>query len=271
MIRPNSTGSSGRGPARTLLNETRIVMGMPVSARVVCDAVRRETAARAISEVFDYFKYVDGKFSTYKTDSEISRVNRNEIQPDGWSDDMREIMALSRLTKDETGGRFDIVNRTGLLDPSGIVKGWAIANAASIIRRKGLKDFLVDAGGDIQAGGVNEEGRPWSVGIRNPFDQNEIVRKVTLADGAIATSGTYVRGQHIYDPMDMDRHITDIVSLTVIGRNIYDADRFATAAFAMGKNGISFIENRPGLEGYMISADGMAVMTSGFESCAAGR
>ncbi len=55
------------------------------------------------------------------------------------------------------------------------------------------------------------------------------------------------------------------MSLTVIGPNIYDADRFATAAFAMGRDGIYFIENLEGFEGYMIDKNGMATFTTGFE------
>ena len=53
--------------------------------------------------------------------------------------------------------------------------------------------------------------------------------------------------------------------MTVIGPNVYEADRFATPAFAMGKKGIDFVENLPGLEGYMVDKDGIATMTSGFE------
>jgi thiamine biosynthesis lipoprotein len=80
----------------------------------------------------------------------------------------------------------------------------------------------------------------------------------------LATSGTYVRGQHIYDPLNPDQSLTDIVSLSVIGPNIYEADRLATAAFAMGRAGILFIEERSRCEGYMIDATGQATFTSGF-------
>ena len=77
-----------------------------------------------------------------------------------------------------------------------------------------------------------------------------------------------MRGQHIYNPKKPDEKINDIVSLTVIGPNVYEADRFATAAFAMGKDGIYFIEKLPDFEGYMIDKDGIAKMTSGFEQYA---
>ena len=90
------------------------------------------------------------------------------------------------------------------------------------------------------------------------------MKVVELHNQGIATSGTYIRGQHIYNPFKKEDLITDIVSLTVIGPNVYEADRFATAAFAMGKEGINFIEQLPGLEGYIIDKNGVATMTSKF-------
>ena len=79
----------------------------------------------------------------------------------------------------------------------------------------------------------------------------------------VATSGSYLRGAHIYNPHAPNAAVSDVVSLTVIGPNILEADRFATAAFAMGEAGIAFIERMDGLEGYQIDARGMAQMTSG--------
>ena len=79
----------------------------------------------------------------------------------------------------------------------------------------------------------------------------------------MATSGTYLRGEHIYNPKN-NQPASEIISLTVIGSNVYEADRFATGAFAMGQAGIQFIEALPGFEGYMIDHRGTATMTSGF-------
>ncbi|HEX7560994.1 MAG TPA: FAD:protein FMN transferase, partial [Candidatus Humimicrobiaceae bacterium] len=121
-----------------------------------------------------------------------------------------------------------------------------------------------EAGGDIQAYGINGQGTKWSVGIQNPFDPSQIVKVIRLKDMGIATSGSYRRGQHIYDPHNANKPLTEIVSISVIGPDVYEADRFATAAFAMGAQGINFIENLKGFEGYMIDKDGMAIQTSDF-------
>jgi thiamine biosynthesis lipoprotein len=113
--------------------------------------------------------------------------------------------------------------------------------------------------------GTNGEGQYWRVGIRNPFKPDEIVKALSVTDCGVATSGTYARGPHIYNPKDADDPLTEVVSLTVIGPDICDADRFATAAFAMGRQGIFFIEALRGFEGYMIDRDQRATYTTGFQ------
>jgi thiamine biosynthesis lipoprotein len=235
-------------------------MGMPISLEVI-DASVTETM---FDTVFGYFEYVDEKFSTYKDTSEISRINRHELLLEEFSEDMKTIFALSEQTRLETNGYFSIQHKD-IYDPSGVVKGWAIYNAAQILRQEGFKNFYVDAGGDIQMSGRNGQGQNWRVGIRNPFNMDEIVKVLSVTDCGVATSGTYVRGQHIYNPLDEDQLITDVLSLTVIGPDIYEADRFATAAFAMGRSGINFIESLEGFEGYMIDKDKQATFTTGFE------
>jgi FAD:protein FMN transferase len=214
--------------------------------------------------VFDHFTAVDRRFSTYKDDSEISALNAGRIAVSDISADMREVFALAERTRVETDGFFNIRKPDGSLDPSGIVKGWAIRNAARLLRSHGFENFFVDAGGDIQTGGKNAEGKDWRTGIRNPFNGDEIIKAVALKNKGIATSGSYVRGGHIYDPNDAAAKLDSIVSLTVIAADVLEADRFATAAFAMGDDGIYFIEELAGLEGYMVNAKGIATQTSGF-------
>lgn len=241
------------------MTETRWLMGMPITVHVVDKNVRQAI----LDEVYAYFATIDDRFSTYKETSEISAINKHSVKADQYSDEMKEVFWLAEKTKQESLGYFDIV-RHGHIDPSGIVKGYAILNASQKLLRAGFQNFFIDAGGDIQVHGKNDEGQPWTVGIRNPFQANEIVKVIQVNDQGVATSGTASRGQHIYNPHKADQAITDIVSITVIGPNIVEADRFATAAFAMGLQGIQFIEARNGLEGYMIDRQGIATMTHGF-------
>jgi len=242
------------------MRQTRILMGMPITVEIV----DRMVTPTIFDTVYDYFEYVDEKFSTYKETSEISRINRHELLWEETSDDMKTIFAFAEQTRLETDGYFDI-QHNGIYDPSGVVKGWSIYNAAQLLRQNGFENFYVEAGGDIQMSGCNGEGEPWRVGIRNPFDPEEIVKVLSITDHGVATSGTYVRGQHIYNPLAEGQLITDILSLTVIGPDIYEADRFATAAFAMGRDGIHFIEGLDDFEGYMIDKEKQATFTTGFK------
>jgi len=240
---------------------TRILMGMPITVEIVgaVDATTHEA-------VFAYFASVDRRFSTYRDDSEIADINGGRITETAYSDEMRVVLALAERTRRETDGYFDIRRPGGGIDPSGIVKGWAIRNAAAIIAAAGHTNYFVDASGDIQSAGVNSHGAPWRVGIRNPFNDAEIVKIVTPRGRGIATSGTSARGQHIYNPHAAG-DLEEIVSLTVIANDVLEADRFATAAFAMGRDGIGFIEQTPGLEGYAIDRDRRATLSSGFAAC----
>ena len=234
-------------------------MGMPITIEVVDANIAQED----IDKLFAYFSSIDDTFSTYKATSEISRINRGELSVADYSQEMRAVLALSEQTKKDTYGYFDIRHNDNC-DPSGIVKGWAIQNAANLLKVQGFSNFYIDAGGDIQVSGY-KDGALWRVGIRNPFNRSQHVKVLALTDRGIATSGTAIRGQHIYDPYNPDTPLQDIVSITVIGPNIYEADRFATAAFAMGKKGIQFIEKLAGFEGYMIDTQARATFTSGFE------
>lgn len=241
------------------MRETRIIMGMPVSLAALDAQVRQQD----MDAVFAEFTAVDAQFSPFKSDSEISRFNRGEIAEQDLTPRMREIFALCEQTRRETGGYFDITRPDGTIDPCGMVKGWAIKNAARQLIDMGFSNFTVEAGGDIQCHGLNSEGGEWRVGIRNPFKPDEIVKVLTPKGGGVATSGNYIRGDHIYNPHTRQYGSDNIVSLTVIGPDVLEADRYATAAFAMGRGGIQFIERAPGLEGYEIDATGTARMTSG--------
>jgi FAD:protein FMN transferase len=252
---------------RNLVSETRLVWGMPITVAIVEPAAQVEPLSPSrglIDRVFDYFAYIDDHFSTYKPNSEISLINQGRLPVDEASPDMHTVFGLAEQLRVETDGYFNIA-RDGQIDPSGVVKGWALSNAANMLRAAGCEDFYVDGGGDFQADGCNAEGRPWRVGIRNPFNPSEIVKVLAISNEGMATSGTYIRGQHIYNPLTGGLPDPEILSITVIGADICDADGYATAAFAMGRAGIRFIESLAGFEGYMIDSSKQATFTSGFE------
>ena len=236
------------------MKKTKIIMGLPITIEIVDKCLYSD-----INEVFGFFEYIDRVFSTYKKNSEISKINKGLIK--NYSKDMKTVFVLAEKTKKETAGFFDIKFR-GEIDPSGIVKGWSIKKASNILKNKGYKNYYIEAGGDIEVVGKNLD-KEWKIGIRNPWNLEEIIKVVKLKNKGIATSGTYIRGNHIYNP-HTKKNINSNISLTVIANNVYNADRIATAAFSMGKEGINFIENLKGYEGYLIDNKKNATLTSNF-------
>lgn len=250
------------------MTRTELIMGMPITV-VIPDREgldraggRFRTVDAAAEAVFASFRAVDERFSPYKETSESCRIDRGELDPERASEEMREVLGLAEDTRRRTDGYFD-VRYKGRFDPSGLVKGWAIWRAARILDDDGFVSFCVEAGGDIEVRGANDEGQAWVIGIRSPFDPSLLIRRLRLPSCGIATSGTYIRGEHIYNPR-AETPANEIASLTVIGPNVYEADRFATAAFAMGARGIEFMAGLPGFEAYMVDAAATAVYTPGF-------
>ena len=241
------------------MKENRSIMAMPV----VIEIVDSDATQEVFEEVFSYLRSIDERFSVFKKNSEITLFNEGKILEKDLSSEMQEILELSDKTKKETNGFFDIFYN-GKIDPSGLVKGYAIYKGAQILYKRGFKNFYVEIAGDIEISGLNKDSKKWAIGIRNPFNKAENVKVLYLTDCGIATSGTYENGEHIYIPGEQKK-ANEIMSLTVVGPNVYEADRFATACFAMGKNGINFIEQLPDFEGYMIDHEGIATFTSGFD------
>ncbi len=251
------------------MKQTRLMMGMPVTVEIVDAGAAADSTgspqARALETVFDYFERVDRRFSPYRRESEVTAINSGAAG-ENLSEEMRLVMALCEDTKRETNGYFDARRPDGTYDPSGLVKGWAIRNAAHMLRESGFKNFYIDAGGDIEVCGKNARGTPWRIGIRNPWNTTEVVKIIYRENGGVATSGIYERGLHIYNPKGGGKRADEAMSLTVVGPDIYEADRIATAAFAMGCRGIEYLEQKEGFEGYLIDRHGVATMTNGFET-----
>jgi thiamine biosynthesis lipoprotein len=238
------------------MKQIQHIMGMPITL-ICADESIDETV---FDEVFAFFTQIDKKYSPYIETSEVTLINQTSPDKRIYSKELTQILALADATTEQTHGYFNVWHN-GVFDPSGIVKGWAIHEAAKLLA-KHTDNFYVEAGGDIEVSGHSPKGNPWMIGVRNPFDRTENISVIHLDHGAIATSGTAIRGRHIYNPLDEHDVLENVSSLSVIATNIVDADRMATAAFAMGKAGIEFIESLDGHEGYMVTSDKQVTMTS---------
>jgi thiamine biosynthesis lipoprotein len=155
----------------------------------------------------------------------------------------------------------------------GIGKGYAVDRAVRIIRDRGLRDFVIQAGGDLYVGGRRGD-RPWKLGIADPRNANgEPFANIELSDSTLSTSGDYerffikngVRYHHILDlktgqPARLSRSVTLVTDRAVI------ADALAKGVFILGpKEGMALIERTPGVDGVIVSSSNEVLISSGLK------
>ncbi len=243
------------------MKRTEAIMGMPITIEIIGEDPKTD---ELITSGFNEFRATDELFSTYKPTSEISRLNRGELTRTTVSPTVREVLKTCDELKIKTQGYFDM-SYHGSLDPSGYVKGWSIGRVEAILRQGGATNFVVSAGGDMVCAGHRADGMPWVIGIADPSNPKQSVKNLNLSDQAIATSATYERGEHIYDPRTGLPAI-GLVSVSVVGPDIVTADVYATTVFAMGQAGVSWIQGQADYAAYIIGTDGQAVLTPSLQT-----
>ena len=143
----------------------------------------------------------------------------------------------------------------------GIAKGYACEQVVALLRKAGVTNALVNAGGDTRLLG-DRRGKPWVVGIRDPDDESKWVTRLALDDEAISTSGDYeryfeedgVRYHHILDPAS-GRPVAGVRSVTVIGPDATLTDGLSTSVFVLGvERGLALIEATPGYAAVIVDA-----------------
>jgi FAD:protein FMN transferase len=227
-----------------------------------------------VDALYRWFERVDELFSTWRDDSEISRIGRGELSSRDASAEVATVLALCDDVCRLSAGAFDITfgaraaiePRPGLgpLDPSGLVKGWAVERAASMLLDAGARRFCINAGGDVAVRGRPSSGDEWRIGIQHPWERDKLAAVVRLVDGAVATSGCYERGDHVVDPR-IGKPARGLASVTVVGPDLTMADAYATAAFALGPEGMAWLAERPGVEAMAITDERRVVSTPGFD------
>lgn len=229
----------------TGLRRVEQIMGTAISLDIAGD-VPADVAARLADEVYAWMRLVDDTFSTYRTDSEVTRLHTGDLVASKACEDVRHVLAVCADLWRETDGYFDVY-ATGRLDPSGYVKGWAVQVASDRLVAAGATDHSLNAGGDVRVRGRAATGDPWRVGVRHPWDPAAVCFVAAGTDLGVATSGTYERGQHVIDPRG-GGPASGLRSVTVTGPDLGRADAFATAAVAMGAAGLDWLATLP--DGY---------------------
>lgn len=240
---------------------------LPVMGTVTSFDVRRiridpDDAARAVEAACDWLRWVDATFSTYQPESQLSRLRRGELRLRDCDPRVAEVLDLCAAATAETDGFFTAL-LGGALDPTGIVKGWAAQEASLLLRRAGLPDHIVNAGGDVACAGEAEPGRPWHVGVADPRDRTRVLAVVPARDGAVATSGVAERGQHVLDPRT-GAPAAGLLSATVAGPDLSRADAYATAVIAGGDPEPSWLARLDGYALLTVADDGVVRRTAGF-------
>ncbi|MCH8157366.1 MAG: FAD:protein FMN transferase, partial [Nitrospinae bacterium] len=171
------------------------------------------------------------------------------------------------------------LNRKGMsLHLGAMGKGYAVDRAVDVLKKFGIENGLVNAGGDLMAFGTRDDRQDgtqaWRIGLQHPRSPEKMIASLDLSDRAVATSGDYqryfirdgIRYHHILDPQT-GLPARSAMSATVVASSATDADALATALFVLGPDrGIALIDSLDGVEGMILSASGDAHFSSGFRN-----
>ncbi|PYC74018.1 thiamine biosynthesis protein [Streptomyces tateyamensis] len=240
-----------------MLRHTEQAMGTVFSFAV------RGGPAGALAPAVAELHRLDGLFSTYRPQSQLSRLGRGELTVDQCDPLVAEALAHCAAVRARSGGFFT-ERPGGRLDLSGWVKGWAVERASDLLTAAGCPDHTVTGGGDVQARGTGPDGQPWRVGVADPA-RPQALAAVLAGSGAfaVATSGTAERGAHIVDPV-AGRPAGGALSVTVVGPRLALTDAYATAAFAMGPHrALDWVTALAGHEALVVLPDGRRLGTPG--------
>ncbi len=256
MAEPSTQVARADGPSRQRWVEQ--VMGTVFTIDVRDPAV----GPGAFDDVVAWLHWVDATFSTYRADSEISRMRRGELSAAACPPEVAEVLDLCARAERETEGYFS-ARWNGGLDPTGLVKGWSVERASRLLAAAGSTAHAVNGGGDIRTVGEPMPGEPWRIGVAHPLTPGACVTVATGRDLAVATSGDAERGAHIVDPFT-GRPAEGLAGLTVVGPDLALADAYATAGCAMGRGGIDLIDRIDGYEAFAVTRYGRLCWTSGY-------
>ena len=226
--------------------------GSVIVVQVASSTLSETELGLAVDKAEAFFHKVDENFSIFKSDSEVSRIRRGELDVLDANDDVKEVWRLCEYAQELTLGAFDPWKVDGGFDPSGLVKGWAADVAAKMLVGAGVESVLINAAGDLVllGGQLSEVGelKPWNIGISSPDDVNQIVKTFDVFDGSVATSGDYEKGAHIIDPH------TGLIAIgarsaSVVGPDGALCDALATALMVDGRDAQRWM-GRPELAEY---------------------
>jgi thiamine biosynthesis lipoprotein len=242
------------------------VMGTVASFAVVLPAdgqaaVNRQAATQAIQAACVVLHEADANFSTWEPGSPVSRLRRGEVALSDLPPVVADVLDRCASARRASGGWFDPWAMPGGVDPTGLVKGWAVDQALAVLREAGMPAAMINGGGDIAVYGSPAPGQAWRIGIRHPWRSGALAAIVEVG-AAVATSGSYERDAHLIDPFTR-RPGGRAASATVTGPSLAIADALATALAVGGDKALGIVGGLDGYDGYLIRADGSEASTPG--------
>jgi FAD:protein FMN transferase len=238
------------------------VMGTVVSIHVHRGRCSEVAARAAVHAACARLHELDAIFTTYDPKSPMSRVRRGSLSLKDAPSMIRDVLELCERASWQTHGWFDPWSVPGGVDPTGLVKGWAVAQAAQIIESSGVTGALVNGGGDVALVGSPPDGGPWRIGIQHPWRRLALACTVEVGARAIATSGGYERPLHLVDPFGDGDH-RRVASASVTGDSLALADAFSTAIAVGGADAARWIGEVIGYDAYWVESDGKEHSTPG--------
>ena len=260
---PAIRGPGGGADHPKAIHHIEHVMGTAVTIDVSLDA--SSSCAEVYHDVARarrILQRADAVFSTWKVNSPMSRLRRGEITCVQAPAEVAEVLKHCETAREISQGWFDPWAMPGGVDPTGYVKGWAAQRALSALTSIGIQGAMVNAAGDIASARSSELAKPFRIGIADPFSPGQLACVVDLT-AAIATSGTYERGQHLIDPRSGQPRAR-VASASVCGADLGLADALATAVAVAGEDALALVEELDGYEALTIAFDGTSRSTAKF-------
>jgi thiamine biosynthesis lipoprotein len=253
-------------PGEVIFRHAEPVMGTVVSIDVRLQGLPMVRTRSAIAAACELLHRADDVFSLYRADTPLARFRRGEIALTDCPPEVAAVIDLCHQAKAASGGWFDPWALPGGFDPTGLVKGWAAREAAAVLEAAGIGAGMVNAAGDIATFGTPWQREAWRVGIRSP-ESPELLSCVIELRGAVATSGLYERGAHVWD-VAARCAASGVASASVAGPDLALADALATGLIAAGSAGLDAVTDA-GYEALLVLEGGESLSTAGFPALAA--
>ncbi|MHB1715902.1 MAG: FAD:protein FMN transferase, partial [Acidimicrobiales bacterium] len=246
-------GVAGEPDGALTWSHAEAVMGTTVSFAVHAapgqEDLTTQTVEDAIAVACAELHRLDALFSTWDPCSPMSALRRGDGAAAARHPEFDEVFAVASAMREATAGWFDPWAMPGGVDPTGVVKGWAVERAIRLLAHAGVASAVVNGGGDVATIGVPPGGGPWRIGIRHPW-RADALACVLAVSSAVATSGSYERGSHLVDP-HTGATVRRVASASVVGSSLTHADAWATALAVGGDEVFDRVTSLPGYGAYV--------------------